>query len=156
MITFRRSVKEDNEAINNLFIEMIKIINQRMINEGVEPYIELEKGYKEGYLDTFYVDGNRVIFVAEAEGKVVGYLSVVKHDDYLYLDDYCVTESYREKGIGSGLIKTAEDYAVSEGILIVKLHVQTANHESREFYKNKGYEQISEEEKRLLLGKKLK
>ena len=73
-IIYRRSVKDDNEAINNLFIEMIKTINQRMINEGVEPYTELEKGYKEGYLDSFYVDDNRLIFVAEDEGKVIGYL----------------------------------------------------------------------------------
>ena len=127
-----------------------------MINDGIEPYTELEKGYEEGYLDTFYVDDNRAIFVACDNDNVVGYLSVVKKDKYLYLDDYCVTEKYRGLGIGSGLIKASEEFAKNSNLDEVRLHVQTANHESREFYSRRGYGFISEEEKRILLGKKVR
>ena len=155
-IKYRRSIPEDNPTINELFIEMIKTINERMINDGVEPYTELEKGYEDGYLDTFYVNDNRVIFVADANGVVIGYLSTVAYDNYLYLDDYCVSEKFRGYGIGSALIKTAENFAREKGLDEVHLHVQTANHESREFYSRKGYEYISEEEKRMLLGKKVR
>lgn len=155
-IQYRKAVEQDSLAINELFIEMIKTINERMINEGVEPYTSLESGYEEGYLDTFYVNDNRVIFVACDNDKVIGYLSVVKNDNYLYLDDYCVSKEYRGYGIGSNLIKISEQFAKEQGLKEVHLHVQTANHESREFYSRKGYEYISEEEKRLLLGKKIR
>ena len=155
-ITYRKSIKKDIQAINNLFIEMITTINTRMIKEGITPYKELEKGYDEGYLDTFYVDDNRVIFVACDNNKVIGYISVVKKDTYLYLDDYCVTEKYRSQGIGSNLIKISEKFAKKNGLNEVHLHVQTANHQSHEFYTRKGYEYIEEEEKRILLGKKLR
>lgn len=70
---------------------------------------------------------------------VIGYLSVVKKDTYLYLGDYCVTEDYRGIGIGSNLISMAEDFAFSHDFDEVHLHVQTANFQSREFYSKKGY-----------------
>lgn len=107
-IIYRRAKKEDNNSINNLFIEMIKTVNQRMINDGIEPNLNLENGYEEGYLDTFHIDDNRVIFVALDQDKVIGFLSVVKNGNYLYLDDYCVTANYQGLGIGSNLIKMAE------------------------------------------------
>lgn len=155
-IIYRMAQKQDINDINELFIEMIKTINDRMISEGVEAYTELEKGYDEGYLDTFFENDNRVIFVADYQNKVIGYLSAVAYDNYLYLDDYCVTNSFRGKGIGSNLIKMSEDYAKAKNLEEVHLHVQTANHESREFYSRKGYGFISEEEKRILLSKKIK
>ena len=107
-IQYRKAEKQDSDAINELFIEMIKTINERMVNEGVEPYASLESGYEEGYLDTFFVNDNRVIFVACNENKVIGYLSVVKYENYLYLDDYCVSKQYRGLGIGSNLIQISE------------------------------------------------
>ena len=155
-INYRRSAPSDNETINELFIEMIKTINRRMIEDGVEPYTELERGYEDGYLDTFYVDDNRIIFVADNGENVIGYLSTVIHDNYLYLDDYCVSEKFRGYGIGSNLIKLSEEFAKEKGLDEVHLHVQTANHESREFYSRRGYGFISEEEKRILLGKKVR
>ena len=49
-----------------------------------------------------------------------------------------------------------EEFAKEKDLDEVHLHVQTANHESREFYSRRGYGFISEEEKRILLGKKIK
>ena len=112
------SLTEGNIDINELFIEMIKTINRRMIEDGVEPYTELENGYEDGYLDTFYVDDNRVIFVADNGEKVIGYLSTVIHDNYLYLDDYCVSEKFRGYGIGSNLIKLSEEFAKEKNLSV--------------------------------------
>ena len=59
-ITYRKSIKQDIPAINNLFIEMIKIVNSRMIKEGIEPYLDYEKGYEEGREEVWkYYAGGR-------------------------------------------------------------------------------------------------
>ncbi len=63
-IIYRRSVRADSNDINNLFIEMIKTINKRMVLNGDVSYNALENGYEDGYLDRFYKDDSRVIFVA--------------------------------------------------------------------------------------------
>ena len=151
----RRSVKEDISYINELFIQMVKTVNKRMKNEGVEPYTDLEKGFEDNYLDTFYVSDDNVIFVAEDKGKVIGFISINNHKEYgyIYLDDYCVSEEYRGKGIGSKLMDMAFKYAGEQEIDQIITHVESANKESIEFYKNKGFKLVEEQGHRLLIRK---
>lgn len=65
-----------------------------MRRDGVELYTEPEKGFEDGYLDKFYVDDENVIFAAEINGRVIGFLSInsYREECYLCLDDYCVSE----------------------------------------------------------------
>ena len=67
-----------------------------MLKEGIEPYTDLENGFEENYLDRFYVDDNNLIFVAESNGDVIGFLSINNHREngYIYLDDFCVSEEW--------------------------------------------------------------
>ena len=143
-ITYRKSIKKDIPSINNLFIEMNKTINSRLIREGENPVIELENGYDEGYLDRFYVNDDRFIFVALDNNKVIGYLSIVNKKELgnIYLDDYCVYEDYRGQGIGSRLIQMSFDFAKEQGYDQVVAHVQGANKESVGFYFNKGFKLV--------------
>ncbi|MBQ8923619.1 MAG: GNAT family N-acetyltransferase [Lachnospiraceae bacterium] len=154
-IIIRRSVKEDIPYINELFIQMVKTVNRRMKKEGVEPYTDLEKGFEYGYLDSFYISDDDVIFVAEDNGKVIGFISVNNHSeyDYIYLDDYCVREEYRGKGIGSKLMAMAFEFAKDKQINQILTHVENANKESIEFYKNRGFKLVEEQGHRLLIRK---
>jgi ribosomal protein S18 acetylase RimI-like enzyme len=154
-IIYRKSVKEDIPFINNLFIEMIKTVNKRMEIAGIDPYKELEKGYEEGYLEQFYLDDTKVIFVAEHNNIVVGFISLCKEDGYIYIDDYSVSETYRGKGIGSTLLDMSIDRIKKLGINLIKTHIESANKESREFYKNKGFKLLEEQGHRLLIEKEL-
>jgi ribosomal protein S18 acetylase RimI-like enzyme len=136
---------------------MIKTVNKRMIENGVEPYLELENGYKEGELDSFFIDDENKIFVAEVNGVVVGFLSVCmnKELDYLYLDDYCVATKFRGNGIGSRLLNLAEEYALKFGINNINAHVESSNYESRNFYERKGFSVLSDDGNRLAINKKV-
>ena len=151
-ITFRKAVREDKESINNLFIEMVKTVNERMIKDGIEPYKELENGYN-GEIDKFFDNDDFFIYVACDDDKVVGFLSicVFKDLDYIYLDDYSVSDKYRGLGIGSKLMEMAFKYVEDNNISTVQTHVESANHESREFYKKRGFSLVSEEGHRLLI-----
>lgn len=150
-ITYRKSIKDDIPCINNLFIEMIKTVNKKMEEEGIKPYKELEKGYEEGYLDTFYDNPNRCIYIALDENAIVGYISICTLDGYIYLDDYSVTHDYRGKGIGTKLLDLAINYAHDKDINDVLTHVESSNKESIEFYKNKGFKLVETQENRLLI-----
>ena len=94
------------------------------------------KGYGEGDLDRFWSETPDRIYVAE-DGKVIAFLSVeVHHDpvDHIYPDDFSVTAAYRNKGIGSALIRAAEEYAGQIGSQAVLLHVEKANTSAMRFY----------------------
>ncbi len=156
-IKYRRSIKEDIPSINNLFIEMVNTVNGRMEKSGIEAYNNLNNGYEEGYLDNFYLDDNNVIFVAEDNGQVIGFISINNYKDkgYIYLDDYSVSEKYRGKGIGSKLMNMAFEFALEQGVEEVITHVVSANKESIKFYKNKGFSFLEEQDRRLLIKKHL-
>ena len=124
-----------------------------MLKEGIEPYTDLENGFEENYLDRFYLDDTNLIFVAENNGKVVGFLSVnsYKENGYIYLDDFCVSEECRGKGIGSELMNMAFAFAEKQQISQILTHVESANKESMSFYKNRGFQLAEAQGHRLLI-----
>lgn len=152
---FRRSVKEDIPSINRLFIQMVKTVNARMRKAGVAPYDDLENGLEDHYWDGFYVDDHNLIFVAERDGNVIGFLSVNDHREsgYLYLDDFCVSKAFRGRGVGPELIHMAFAFAEKQQIDQILAHVESANKESIAFYKNKGFHLVETQGHRLLIGR---
>lgn len=150
-ISYRKSIKEDIPYINNLFIEMVKTVNKRMEDNNITPYKELENGFIDNYLDKFYIDNNNVIFVALDNNDIIGFISLCKNEDNIYIDDYSVKEEYRGKGIGSKLMSLANTYALENNINELITHVETANKKSIEFYKNKGFKLVQKQDHRLLI-----
>ena len=106
----RRAIPSDERKIRELFIEMLQTIYHTQDVQGYEP----------GFLDRYWAYGEDTVYVAE-DNDVVAYLSVEVHredeDDFVYLDDLSVTEKYRGHGIGSALIREAENYAKEIGIM---------------------------------------
>ena len=156
-IKYRKSVKNDVSEINNLFIEMVKHVNNKMIDNGITPYEQLENGYEDGYLDKFYVDDNNVIFVAEHNNNIIGFISLClyKEESYVYVDDYCVKEEYRGYGIGSKLMEMAVIYAKEKEIRLILTHVESTNKDAIDFYFNKSFELQEKQDNRLLIKKSL-
>jgi GNAT superfamily N-acetyltransferase len=90
------------------------------------------------------------IFVAEDDGKTVGFVSVfgrMKYptpDDYpyeyAYISDLIVQKAYRGKGLGRMLLSWAEEYARSLGVSRLQLEVTFANKRARRLYSSFGFE----------------
>ena len=154
-IKFRKSIKEDIPFINELFIEMVKTVNEKMISEGIKPYENLDSGYEKGYLDNFYLNDDKVIFVALDNEKIIGFISVCNEKEYIYLDDYSVSEKYRGKKIGSKLMEMAFEHALYLGIYDILTHVESANKSSIAFYTKKGFDIVEMQGHRLLIKKNL-
>ena len=144
----RKAVKADEARINELFCEMLRTVYHK---EDVQ-------GYREGELDRYFTDGEDWICVAEEEGEIVGFLSIEVHREdfnYLYYDDFCVTEAHRNKGIGSAMMRKAERYAKSLGIDMVTLHVEDNNAAARRLYNRKKFERFRQDLSRIFMIKYL-
>ena len=143
----RIAEKADETKINELFLEMQLTVHPR----------DNLKGYREGDLDRFWSEGENRIYVADA-GEVIAFLSVEVHHEpglYIYLDDFSVTESYRNQGIGTELMNTAESYAQENGIPAILLHVEKTNRSAMRLYTRLGYSILKDEGHRILMKKEL-
>lgn len=141
-----KAQSDDFERLNELFIEMLTTIYN---TDQVD-------GYSEGDMDRFF-DGRDewVCKVADNE-TIVAFLSIEVHheeEEYIYLDDLSVTESYRNRGIGTTLINRAEEYAGEIGIHSIWFHVEKSNEDAFRLYKRLGYSIKEEQGSRYLMNK---
>jgi len=143
----RTAVPTDEGKIRELFLEMLRTIY----------HTDDVKGYGDGDLDRFWSESPDRIYVAE-DGQVVAFLSVeIHHDpvDHIYLDDFSVMAAYRNKGIGSALVRAAEAYAERIGSRAVLLHVEKTNTSAMRFYERSGYSVFRDDGNRFLLKKEM-
>ena len=88
------------------------------------------------------------IFVAVEEGKVLGYGfcqthnhendSVLTEISSLYIDDLCVDEACRGKGVGKAIYQEILRYAKMRKCYNVTLNVWTCNEKAMKFYEAMG------------------
>lgn len=104
--------------------------------------------YDEAALKRLLKTSDRPILAAEEDGKMVGYafciLQVTKDDPVLcdrrvlYIDDLCVDESHRGRGIAGALYRRALELARELSCDAVTLNVWWGNDNALRFYENCG------------------
>ncbi len=89
----------------------------------------------------------RPIFVYESEGLVKGYCFCIhqeqtaasmQHVRTLYIDDLCVDEQFRGRGIGYALYEYVRDFARRNNYYNVTLNVWSCNPSAMRFYEKCG------------------
>ncbi|MGB9958948.1 MAG: GNAT family N-acetyltransferase [Candidatus Bathyarchaeales archaeon] len=91
---------------------------------------------------------NTIVFVAEVEGKIVGYsLGWVSQPwGYKgkrgYICDCFVEESYRRYGIGKALIENTLNWFTEKGVECVEADVYSANVPSLRLFKKFGFKEV--------------
>lgn len=93
-------------------------------------------------------------FIAYHEEEPVGYILVCIRDGKetpfklpcrsLYIDQICIKNEYRHKGIGNKLIDHVKNFAKEQGINRIELTVWTTNHMAKGFFKKAGFENYME------------
>ena len=148
MIQTRKAVPADRGRIDELFREML---------QSIFPHREA-KGYEEGYLDKFFRGGEDWICLALDGEQVVAYLSIEVYrapQSYVYLDDLSVTGPYRDRGIGTALIRQAVDYGKEIGLPRVIFHVEKSNRNALRLYERLGFRILRNDGRRWLMGREL-
>ena len=129
------------------------IVRQAVISDAKDIYYinktslgydyDLEK--QKAKIQAVLNDSTQVIFVAETNNKVVGYIHLVNYD-VIYADNFknclglAVDNDYKRNGIGSALLNQAEIWAKENGAVGIRLCSGSERVNAHKFYESQGYE----------------
>lgn len=141
----RLAEEKDINSILELLGQVLRV------HHDIRPDLFKETGskYTANELKEIIADNSLQIFVYEEESKVLGYAmcklveikdSSARYDtkEY-YIDDLCVNESYRGKGIGKKLMNYVIDYANANNYDEITLNVWNSNDDALKFYMKQGF-----------------
>ena len=145
MSSIRRARKEDIPAISRLLVQVNTVHHEGRPDIFKGPTVKYTPQQLEGML----ADDDAPIFVSVDDGGEVeahafcvmkqfigdNILTDIKT---LYIDDICVFEHLRGRGVGSGLYRYVLDYARERGCYNVTLNVWECNPGARRFYEKLG------------------
>lgn len=142
-VIIRFAKDSDLKDIDSLLYQVHKVHSDArpdLFKAGVKKYTD-EEVLKIIHSDTYKV------FVAEIEGKVLGYAFCISQEPHgntampiktLYIDDLCVDKDERGHHVGSKLYESVCAYAKENGYYNVTLNVWAFNEKARKFYEHVG------------------
>ena len=139
----RKAQKNDIPSL----LELLKQVNL-VHHIGRPDLFDLGTKYTDSELEKLLEDPKRPVFVAEEDGRILGYCfgihEQILNDNIrtpvktLYIDDLCVDETVRGRGVGHALYDYALSYAKECGCYNVTLNVWACNESARRFYESLG------------------
>lgn len=136
---------EDLERVN----ELRKQVND--LHVAGKPEI-FKAGFPEelrDYIYTIFRDPRQRIVVAEREGVICGFAVLhhitkpetpfMRERDYIDVDEFCVDEAFRRRGVATELVGFIRDFAKSRGFDRVELNMWEFNQGALEFYEAVGF-----------------
>ena len=143
MNTIMRNAKfSDFNDVNNLMLELhnLHVKNRNDIFKATDSPM------KEEYFKDLLNNQDVKLFVIEnlENSEIVGYsnlklmntpnIDIVVKSKYIYIDDFCIKQAYKRKGIGKKLFNFILEYAKQQGVESVQLNVWSFNEDAIEFY----------------------
>lgn len=111
-----------------------EMLNRENVDEVVNEW------YDPGALADELERADSMMFVAEADGGVVGFSHAVSRPDEGHILRVYVAPGYRGKGRGRALLERTRDELFERGVDRVKAMVLDANQPGNEFYESVGFE----------------
>ncbi len=140
----RKAEKKDIKRLLELLSQVLGI------HAAIRPdvFVPGTTKYSSEELEAILENENTPVFVAEEDGEVAGYAfcairepsgkeNLVPHKT-LYIDDLCVDEKKRGRGIGESLFRFVKEEAKRLGCDVVVLAVWEGNDPARRFYDRMG------------------
>ena len=140
----RKAEEKDIKGIIELLkqvVEVHHVIRPDIFKGGVTKY-------KEDELKAILSEPKTPVFICEEDGKILGHafcqIKEVKNNVLLcnkktfYIDDICVDENARRKGVGKALYEFILGYAKSIGCDFITLNVWKGNDSAENFYRAMG------------------
>lgn len=135
---------QDIPGILKLLLQVGQVHHQirpDIFRSGAQKYTAAE-------LEVILTDPKRPVFAAVEGPQLLGYAFCI-HRDYdgtgastcrkeLYIDDVCVDEAFRGRGIATALLKQVYTYAQAQHCTFVTLNVWNGNESARRFYEHMG------------------
>ena len=137
----RRALNKDIDKILDL-LKQVCLVH----HNGRPDIFSVGTKYNRAELEELILDDNNPIFVYD-DGGVLGYAfcnileakgHVLSNIKTLYIDDLCVDEASRGKGVGKALYQYVKEFAKENKIYNVTLNVWQCNPSAKKFYESLG------------------
>ncbi|HUM84242.1 MAG TPA: GNAT family N-acetyltransferase [Lachnospiraceae bacterium] len=151
-LSVRRASQADAGRIKDLLTQVEEVHHQGR----PDIFLDGAKKYNDGQLSIIIEDDCRPVFVAvDEDGYVCGYsFCVISQPDgssmlspikTLYIDDLCVDEKMRGRGVGQLLYNYVKQYAKEAGCYHLTLNVWACNPAAMKFYEKQGMQMLKKE-----------
>lgn len=136
-----------NEKDTAAVLRLLEQVNR--VHHDLRPDLfNLATKYTAAELETIFANEDTRVFVCEENGSVLGYVFTVLIDHQgdnmlvpvkeLYIDDLCVDEAARGKGVATKLFAYVRQYAREKGCYHITLNVWEGNDSALAFYHKMG------------------
>ncbi|MCR8642594.1 GNAT family N-acetyltransferase [Paenibacillus sp. N1-5-1-14] len=133
-------------AIRSVHKKDIPQLKELMISYIVDFYKSPQPsaGKLDGLIETLLKHQAGIQFVAESEGKLVGFTtlyftySTLRASKVLVLNDLYVDEAYRGAGVAQRLFQTCKEYATHNGFASISWETASDNERAQRFYEKMG------------------
>ena len=102
------------------------------------------------FINVIFKDPEQDIIVCEQNGEIAGFAVVhhivkpenpfMKERDFLDIDEFCVDERWRRRGVATKMIEYIKDYAKEKGLHRIELNMWEFNEAALAFYEAAGFE----------------
>ena len=149
-IKIRRMVQEDIGSIAHLWLEMMREHENRDHHFALAPGHPEEKFRQ--YLEETLGKQDAVVYVAETERTVVGYIlalilenpEIFELRNYGFIGELSVSKDHRRQGIGNLLWDRARNWFRRRGMTVVQLNVSPKNESGLRFWESLGFRDFLE------------
>jgi ribosomal protein S18 acetylase RimI-like enzyme len=144
-VTIRQAKIEDLEAIQNLSYGLFQAEKDRdqYLNHQWS-YAEYGEKYFRGHIENRKDD--KICFVAEFAGEIVGYLAGAVMEIELWrpvkrteLENIFIKEEFRNKQVGTLLVQKFFEWSKEKGVDLIKVTAYASNDKAINFYKQNGF-----------------
>ena len=159
MVEIRPARPEDSEALCEIIDEVDALHREHLPHIFQKPAGPVRE---RDYLLGLMADDEAGLFVAELEGRLVGFVDVIVRDTVplpllvprrvAIVDNLAVQAGHRRSGIGQALMETAQEWAAARGATSIELNVYAFNQAAIAFYQRLGYQTHSFRLRRPLPG----
>lgn len=150
-IHIRRATANDYDDMCELYDEIDTYHRVNLPNVFKKP-MNGPAREKEYYLGVIS-DEDTGFFVAEADGKLAGFIHVfvrdmpespiLIHHHYAVVDGIAIRSEFRNQGLGGKLMEKTQEWAAAMGAEYIELNVHEFNRNAISFYEKLGYQTSS-------------
>jgi len=144
-------IKEEGAKLYPDDIPALRILYRLLEEDGVryQPEHFVIGDRTEEFFQGIFDSDTQDILVADTDGVAIGFVhcmiipqkkvSCLKPQTVVYLQDLCVQENMRDKGIGTALMRAAKDYGKEKGADFIRTQVFPGNVDGMRFYERNGF-----------------
>jgi GNAT superfamily N-acetyltransferase len=146
MISVRIGTLKDLEKVQQLNQQLFSYETENKLHDAYNPDWPFSKDGEIYFKKRLAVENGGIVFIAEDEGEIVGYLAA-KYADYSFrsenpiaeIENIFVEDAYRRKNVGTLLFEQFKNWCVENSIKRAKVTAAYPNRSAREFYESLGF-----------------